>query len=130
MNINIKATNMEITPAIREYVEKRVSSLSKFETKGELSGYIEIGKTTNHHKQGDVYKAEIDITVNSTNFFAVSETSDLYAAVDAAKDEITRKITSAKDRKQTLFKRGAVSVKKMLKGISKRNPATSKYDAS
>jgi hypothetical protein len=32
-----------------------------------------------------------------------------------------------KDRNQTLFKRGATSVKKMMKGLSKRNPFTAKY---
>ncbi|MDQ5961859.1 MAG: Ribosomal subunit interface protein, partial [Patescibacteria group bacterium] len=58
---------------------------------------------------------------------ATSETSDLYAAVDDVKDDLFETITSEKDRNQTLWKRGARSVKKMLKGISKRNPFTSKY---
>lgn len=129
MNINIKATNMELTSAISEYVNKRLASLEKFSKKDtSISGHVEVGKTTNHHKQGeDVFKAEFDLEIGGKNFFAMSEMNDLYAAIDDAKEEIMRTITNDKDRKQTLFKRGALSVKKMLKGISKRNPTTSKY---
>lgn len=127
MNINIKATNMELTGAISDYVNKRLAAVEKFSKGAEMSGYVEVGKTTNHHKQGDVYKAEFSIDINGEHFFAASEESDLYAAIDAAKEDISRTISQNKDRKQTLFKRGATSVKKMLKGISKRNPFTSKY---
>ncbi|MEK7586139.1 MAG: ribosome-associated translation inhibitor RaiA [Patescibacteria group bacterium] len=127
MNINIKATNMELTDAISDYVNKRLASIEKFARGGEVTGFVEVGKTTNHHKQGDVYKAEFDINLNGEKFFAKSEQSDLYAAIDDAKEEIARSVTHNKDRKQTLFKRGASSVKKMLKGLSDRNPFTSKY---
>jgi ribosomal subunit interface protein len=127
MNINIKATNMELTSAISEYVNERLSKIEKYSKQGEVNGYVEIGKTTNHHKQGEVYKAEFDINLNGSKFFAMSEKEDLYSAIDDAKEEIVRKVTHTKDRKQTLYKRGAASVKKMLKGISDRNPFTSKY---
>ncbi len=118
---------MELTDAISDYVNKRLASIEKFARGGEVTGFVEVGKTTNHHKQGDVYKAEFDINLNGEKFFAKSEQSDLYAAIDDAKEEIARSVTHNKDRKQTLFKRGASSVKKMLKGLSDRNPFTSKY---
>lgn len=127
MNTNIKATNMELTSAINNYVVKRLSSLEKFVKEGEMSAYIEVGKTTNHHKQGDVFKAEFNVEISGVKFYTISEKEDLYKAVDDAKEEIVRQIISRKDRKQTLYKRGALSVKKMLKGVSKRNPFSSKY---
>lgn len=118
---------MELTGAINDYVNSRLSKIAKYAKDGVMSGHVEIGKTTNHHKQGDVFKAEFSITMNGEKFFAVSEKEDLYAAIDDAKEEISRSISHTKDRKQTLFKRGASSVKKMLKGLSDRNPFTSKY---
>lgn len=127
MNINIKATNMELTEAITDYVNKRLASIEKFSKGGEMTGYVEVGKTTNHHKQGDVFKAEFDININGEHFFYNCEMSDLYAAIDNAKEEISNLVAHKKDKKQTLFKRGASSVKKMLKGLSDRNPFTSKY---
>jgi putative sigma-54 modulation protein len=128
MNTNIKATNIELTSAISDYVNKRLSAIEKFVKDGEeMIAYIEVGKTTNHHKQGDVFRAEFNIEISGNEFYTFSEKEDLYAAIDDAKEEIVRQITSNKERKQTLFKRGAISVKKMLKGISDRNPFTSKY---
>jgi len=119
---------MELTRAISDYVNKRLSGIEKFVKSGEkVIAYIEVGKTTNHHKQGDVFRAEFNIEIGGAKFYTVTEKEDLYIAIDDAKKEIVRQIASNKDRKQTLFKRGAKSVKKMLKGISDRNPFTSKY---
>ena len=94
---------MELTSAISEYVNDRLSKIEKYSKQGALSGHVEIGKTTNHHKQGEVYKAEFDININGEKFFVVSEKEDLYSAIDDAKEEIVRKITHTKDRKQTLY---------------------------
>jgi ribosomal subunit interface protein len=128
INTNIKATNMELTGAINDYVNKRLDGIKKFikkDDKGMI--YVEVGKTTNHHKQGDVFRAEFNMELSGLKFYAFSEKEDLYAAIDDARGEIVRQITSKKDKRKTLFKRGATSVKKMLKGISDRNPFTSKY---
>ena len=126
-NINIKATNMDLTEAIRDYIDKRFDSIKKFFENNEYSVYVEIGKTTKHHKSGDFFKAEFNIKINGKNYYTVSEKEDLYSAIDEAKEEIVRQIKGGKDRQKTLFRRGAISIKKMLKGITKRNPFTSKY---
>jgi putative sigma-54 modulation protein len=126
MEIKIKATNMELTEAIRDYAEKKVDSLSKFIQGTSVIADIEVGKTTNHHKNGDVFKAEINIISGGDKFFVNSERDDLYAAIDDAREAMYRELISNKDRSDTLFRRGARSVKKMLKGLSSRNPFTSK----
>lgn len=119
---------MELTDAIRDHVTKRVESLEKFINDESAVVYVEVGKTTRHHKNGDYFKAEIDIRSAGKKFFAVSEKEDLYNAVDDAKEEVQRTMTYQKDKNENLYRRGARSVKKMLKGISKRNPFTSKYE--
>ncbi len=118
---------MELTGAISDYINKRLESVQKFSKDGVVSGYVEVGKTTNHHNKGEFFKAEFDLMINGVRYFASSEKDNLYVAIDDGREEIIRTLTHDKDRKQTLFKRGAMSVKKMLKGISKRNPFTSKY---
>ncbi len=127
MNTNIKATNMELTSAITEYVNKRIESLAKFLKGKDAHVHVEVGKTTQHHKNGEYYKADINISAGVLKAFASAEESDLYSAIDSAKEEIARSLVDIKDREKTLFKRGAKSVKKMLKGLSARNPFTSKY---
>jgi len=123
MNIKIKATNFEITPAIEDYIGKRISSLDKFarDKDGSARCDIEVGKTTKHHRSGDVFRAEINLHVSGKNFYAVSEKDDLYAAIDEVRDEIAYALTSYKDRTITVMRRGALKVKNMLKGLDWRN---------
>lgn len=119
---------MELTLAISDYVNKKIESINKFVgLHEELIAYVEVGKTTNHHKQGDHFEAEFTVTIDGEKFFAGSEKSDLFKAIDDAKDELISRIKNSKNKKTTLFKRGALSIKKMVKGISSRNPFTSKY---
>lgn len=118
MNINIKTTTISLTPAISEYVEKRLRSIENFlqnDTTAQCD--IELAKTTNHHKQGDIFKAEVHIIAKDINIYASVEKEDLYAAIDIVKDEVVRKIKSSKDKKQSLVRRGGAQVKNILKGF-------------
>ena len=132
MQINFQAKNIEITPAIHDYVEKRVTNLGKLLTEIEASGkdvqvLFSISKTTQHHKGGEVFHADCSVHTKGKKFYSGVVKEDLYEAIDAVKDNLFNEISRDKDKKQTLFKRGALSVKKMMKGITKRNPETAKY---
>lgn len=129
LQVQIKATNIELTDAIRDYVEKKLAGVEKFNKRNSADAncYVEVGKESMHHNNGEVFKAEVNFTAGDVAHFVVSTQSDLYAAVDDMKDELVRTLTSEKDRNETMFRRGARSVKKMLKGLSSRNPFTSKY---
>jgi putative sigma-54 modulation protein len=130
MKINLQAKNIEITPTIRDYVEKKVTNLEKLLSSMEQEGRevmvdFEVGKSTKHHKSGIV--SDCLININGKKFYSSSDKEDLYQTIDEIKESLFTEISKNKDRKQTLFRRGAASVKKMLKGLSKRNPFTSKY---
>ncbi len=132
MQINLLGKNLEITEAMSEYVEKRVTNLGKLLSKIENSGgevmvHFEVGRRTNGQNKGDVFHADCNININGKKFYASADKEDLYQAVDQIKETLFREISKDKDRSQTLFHRGARSVKKMMKGLSKRNPFTSKY---
>jgi len=132
MQINLQGKHLELTEAIKDYVLKRVTNLEKLissieEKKGEAKVNFEVVKTTNHHKAGEIFHASCMINLNGQNFFGESDNEDLYSAIDEVKETLFNEINKNKDRRQTLFKRGAASVKKMLKGLSNRNPFTSKY---
>ena len=132
MQINLQAKNMELTEAIEDYVNKRVTNLEKLlkgieDKGGKVMVNFEVGKSTNRHKSGEIFHTDCLIKIDGREFYASSDTEDLYSAIDAVKDTLFYDINKNKDRKQTLFYRGARSVKKMMKGLSKRNPFTSKY---
>ena len=132
MKINLLGKNFELTEAIKDYVSKRVTNLEKLLSTMEAGGgevlvNFEVGKSTKHHKSGAVFHSDCLINIDGKEFYASSDKEDLYQAIDEIKESLFNEIRKNKDRKQTLFKRGASSVKKMMKGLSKRNPFTSKY---
>jgi putative sigma-54 modulation protein len=132
MQINLQGKNIELTEAIKNYVGKRVTNLEKLLSnleikKGEAMVNFEVTKTTNHHKAGEIFHADGRINIDGKEFYGESDHEDLYSAIDEVKERLFNDIQKNKDRRQTLFKRGATSVKKMFKGLSKRNPFTSKY---
>lgn len=132
MQINLQGKNLELTEAIKDYILKRVTNLEKLlsgiEAKqGKVMVNFEVAKTTNHHKSGDVFHADCLIKIDGKEFYASADREDLYATVDEVKDALYQEINKNKDRRQTLLKRGATSIKKMMKGLSDRNPFTSKY---
>ena len=119
MNIKIRSTNFDITPAIDDYVNKKISSLEKFlDPQSQILCEVEIGRTTKHHKSGDIFRAEVNITApNVKQIFAVAEEGDLYSAIDIVREELERLIVSRKNKRNTLFRRGGQRIKEYLKKI-------------
>lgn len=122
MYINIKATNIELTPAINDYVEKRVTNLGKLlskieEKEGEVMVNFEVGKSTNHHKSGEYFHTDCSIHIKGKKFYASSDKEDLYQAIDDVKEKLFHEISQDKDRSITLFHRGARKIKNLLKGF-------------
>jgi ribosome-associated translation inhibitor RaiA len=79
LNVQVRATNFNLTPAIDEYVSKKISSLQKFldsknNPDSEILCMVELGRTTKHHKSGDIFRAEVNITVpGKKQIFAAAE---------------------------------------------------------
>jgi putative sigma-54 modulation protein len=119
MQANIKATNIEITPAIQSYVDKKVESFDRFIKEADESVLcaVEVGKTTKHHMKGDVFKAEVRLHIAGKDLYAVAEKDDLYAAIDEVKDEIIHQLTAHKDKSTTLMRKGALRFKNVVKGL-------------
>lgn len=116
---NIKATHIELTEAIEDYIQKRAGMLDKVIDKNDSSTSImvEVGKRSQHHREGEFFFAEFNVRVAGKDFRIVVEKDDLYAAIDEAKDEIIQEITGYKDKRRTLIRRGGAVIKNVLKGI-------------
>ncbi|MFA6050654.1 MAG: ribosome-associated translation inhibitor RaiA [Candidatus Paceibacterota bacterium] len=113
---HVKATSMELTPAISDYLDKKLSVLEKFvDEKSEAIARIEVGRTTGHHHKGDVFRAEITLDVEGKQFRAEAEAGDLYAAIDMMKDDVVQEVTRAGKKKKHLLKRGHQKVKDLLR---------------
>lgn len=121
MRIDIKATNISITPSIVEYVDKKVNMLEKFFRSGEdVLINVEVGKISKHHKSGEVFRAEIRIASSGRNCYAAVEADNLYAAIDEVKDEVAHELNSSRKRAIDLIRRGGAKIKNLLKGWRNR----------
>lgn len=120
MRHNIKVTDFTMTPAIKDYVEKRIEHLDKFINLNDSElpmCYVEIGKTTNHHKNGDNFKAELTIHIGSKSLRAEANEEDLYAALDKVSEEMTEELKSFKDKRVSFVRRGGAKLKSIIKGF-------------
>ena len=123
MNIKIHSKNFDITPAIKDYINKKISSLEKFlEIKEGAICEVEIGRTTQHHKSGDIFRAEVNmLEIGNKQVYAVAEEVDLYTAIDIVRDEAERTIVSRKSKRFTMIRRGGAVIKNILKSINMEN---------
>ena len=119
--IKIKTTGLELTPAIEDYARRKINMLERFlahhaKESGELIFDVEIGKTTEHHRKGDVFRAEINFSAGGARLRSEAEKDDLYAAIDEAKDEMQEELQRDKRKVLHFLKRGGAAVKRMMRG--------------
>lgn len=118
MRLNTKGTSITLTPAISEYLLKKIQSLGKLIDLEDAAVIVdaELALTSRHHQQGDIFRAEVTIHRGKESFRGVAEREDLYTAIDEMQAELSRKLSSDKGRKQSLFRRGGARIKALLQG--------------
>ena len=99
MNINIKSTKIELTPEIKDYIQKKMDMLEKYS--GGLKPInmnFEVELTTHHHQKGEIYRAEANLYL-AGDFIRVDKTEkDLYKAIDKVKDHLEEIIIEHKEK--------------------------------
>lgn len=117
MRLAIQAKNIEHTEAIDAYVTKKLAELDRLlePKEREEVAHVELAKTTNHHKRGKVYYAEITFHLKKKDFRAAEEGEDLYEAIDLMKDEIVREVKRHRERARTRTKAGGREMKRRMR---------------
>lgn len=99
MNINIKATKIKLTPAIKDYVLEKMDMLDKY--LGDIKvikADFEVELTTHHHNKGEIFRAEANLKL-SEGFIRVDKTEkNLYKAIDKVKDHLKEIIIEHKEK--------------------------------
>lgn len=122
MKITIKTKNLELTDALREYINKKIIPIQKFisilkedtQKKGKALAevIIEVERTTKHHRKGEIFRAEARIILPKKNIMVEEVSDDLYKAIVEIKKELIieikkykLKISEARRREQRKSKR-------------------------
>lgn len=88
---------MEMTEAIRQYVEEKFQSLRKYEQDLQHVD-VQIGKETNHHHKGDVFTCSATLEVPGDVLKIERNESDLYSAIDKVKDHFRETLAQRKSK--------------------------------
>ena len=93
MKLNIRSQKFEVTDAIKDYLEKKLSKLNKyFDDPDNINANIVI------RPKGVMQAAEVTINFKRIVLRAEEANKDLYAAIDLVSDKIERQIRKNKTR--------------------------------
>lgn len=100
MQLNIKATNLELTPELKAYAQEKMDMLDKYLGKLKIiNARVEVSKTSNHHLKGEIYSAEVNLSLGSDLLRVEKTEKDLFKAIDKVKDHLELVIKKYKDKK-------------------------------
>ena len=91
MNIKITAKNLELTDALKDYVQKKLTKVEKyFDYLIDINVVLEIQK--------NVHLAEILVNAKGVFLKGLEKSEDLYASIDLAIDKIERQLSKYKKK--------------------------------
>ncbi len=93
MRIAITARNTELTPALRDYVEKKLERIKKY-----LNEPIDVKVVVMVEKFRQL--AEFNVSAPGVNLNAEEESQDLYASIDVAVDKLEEQARRHKEKTQ------------------------------
>ncbi|WP_019153800.1 ribosome hibernation-promoting factor, HPF/YfiA family [Robertmurraya massiliosenegalensis] len=100
MNFNVRGENIEVTPAIREYVEKKIAKLERYFTETPDAN-VNVNLKTYNDK-----RSKVEVTIPMPNLVLRAEEihDDMYAAIDLITDKLERQIRKHKTKVNRKFR--------------------------
>lgn len=91
MNISVNARHLDLTTALKQYAEEKVSKFDRF-----LSNLSEAKVTLTLEK--NVHKAEVLLNANGMLIRAESSTGEIYSAIDDVVDKLEKRVKRFKGK--------------------------------
>lgn len=92
MNLNLSGHHLEITPALRSYVQEKLSRVTRhFDHVIDAHVVLSVDKL--------MQKAEVTLRVRGKDIHCASREQDLYAAIDLVTDKLDRQVLKYKSRR-------------------------------
>ena len=91
MQINISGHHVEVTDALRSYVNEKLNRLAKhYDPITDITVILTVEKL--------IQKAEARINIAKGDVFANAESEDMYAAIDLLTDKLNRQLIKHKEK--------------------------------
>jgi putative sigma-54 modulation protein len=95
----IVGTHMELTDGIKSHLEAKIQKLVPLLEGVEPADIrADLGKTSEHHNKGKIFRAELNLTVPGSVLRAEELREDLYVAIDAAVNTLKENVKKYKAR--------------------------------
>lgn len=99
MAIAVRGKNIDITPALRDYVEKRVGKITKyFDNLGEITVVLTVSKGR--------HIVEVTVPVNGMLLRGEEATTDMYTSIDLVIEKLEKQIEKYKTKIARKLKHG------------------------
>ena len=91
MQLNVSGHHVEVTKALRSYVESKIEKIERhFDLVSDVNCILTVEKLR--------HKAEATIKVNGGTIYADNTEEDMYAAIDGLVDKLERRVRKYKEK--------------------------------
>jgi len=88
MKIDISTKNMTLDEPLRIFIEEKIGGLEHLIGNDKGQAKVEIGKPSEHHRSGDIFSAEVNLSLGGKLLRATCTHEDLRNAIVDVKDEL------------------------------------------
>ena len=100
---NIRGKNIEITPSLREYVEKRVGKIVKY-----FDNMDEIAVLLSVEKERQIVEVTAEVGRGGLILRGQESTGDMYTSIDLVVEKLERQIHKQKTKLERRFRNGGM----------------------
>lgn len=117
IEIKIKGTGVDLPQSITNYIYEKIGGLEKFlqnlPEKGAVIVEVEIGRTTEHHQKGDVYRAECNLQLPGKLLRVEHTDWDVRRCIDEVKNALQQEIKKYMTKLRPQDSRGQEKLRKL-----------------
>ena len=108
MDVRIKSTDFEMTPAISQYLDERIAAIEKMmgDDASVTRCEVEIGRDAGRPRHGsNIYFAEFNVLFAGQQVRATNHSESINGAIDDAKEEVLRQLRRERKMHVRLWRR-------------------------
>jgi len=110
MNLQITGKNLDLTEALKNYVNEKIGGLAKF---NEHITEVRVTLEMVRDEHAESFKATAQFHVGHDVLFTEEAAATMYAAIDIVKDEMERQLRDLKAKLQTKHRRANQTMRDM-----------------
>ena len=125
MEIHFKVAHSDdkdISSKAIDLAERKIRNLKKYlgKTNKELGiqVYVDLGKSTEAHQTGPIWRAQINLDAPGQRFHAYAVAERVEVAIATAVAEIEQELRKSKELKKNMIRRSGTAIKSILRGFS------------